>query len=237
MNRLQGLNADREFCVTLNRTEAIDPARIIRTIDYSHPVFTRDGVAAQARHERSAAATARTTAVPTGAGDFTRTASGARCGSAIRWPARPRGRSSWRRERVCHLRGPAQPPAHRITRALVPLPGLHEPARPRRAAGAVRPPPALLGAPRRAGPVSPLRLPGRSRRSAGRVRPPAGGAADRSPARGPGAAADQPALPGSRLQPRKFLLPIRSRHGEGGRRDRRRHQHAMAPASCVRGRE
>ena len=25
MNRLQSLDADREFCVTLNRTEAIDP--------------------------------------------------------------------------------------------------------------------------------------------------------------------------------------------------------------------
>ena len=25
MNRLQALDADREFCVTLNRTEAIDP--------------------------------------------------------------------------------------------------------------------------------------------------------------------------------------------------------------------
>ena len=50
MNRLQALSADREFCLTLNRTEAIDPARIIRRIDYQHPVFTRAGVAAQGRH-------------------------------------------------------------------------------------------------------------------------------------------------------------------------------------------
>ncbi len=50
LNRLQGLRADREFCVTLNRTEAIDPARIIRRMEYNHPVFTRAGVAAQARH-------------------------------------------------------------------------------------------------------------------------------------------------------------------------------------------
>ena len=28
MNRLQALDADREFCVTLNRTEAIDPAKV-----------------------------------------------------------------------------------------------------------------------------------------------------------------------------------------------------------------
>jgi uncharacterized protein len=49
MNRLQSLRAEREFCVTLNRTAAIDPARIIRTIAYAHPVYTREGVAAQAR--------------------------------------------------------------------------------------------------------------------------------------------------------------------------------------------
>ena len=40
MNHLQRLHADRDFCVTLNRTEAIDPATVIRTISYSHPVFT-----------------------------------------------------------------------------------------------------------------------------------------------------------------------------------------------------
>jgi predicted NAD/FAD-binding protein len=50
MNHLQRLRADRDFCVTLNRSEAIDPAKIIRTIDYSHPVYTAAGVAAQARH-------------------------------------------------------------------------------------------------------------------------------------------------------------------------------------------
>jgi predicted NAD/FAD-binding protein len=49
MNRLQSLRAEREFCVTLNRTEEIDPDRIIRTIPYSHPVYTTDGVAAQRR--------------------------------------------------------------------------------------------------------------------------------------------------------------------------------------------
>jgi uncharacterized protein len=50
MNRLQSLAADREFCVTLNRTEAIDPAKTIRTIPYAHPVYTAAGAAAQARH-------------------------------------------------------------------------------------------------------------------------------------------------------------------------------------------
>jgi len=50
MNHLQRLRADRDFCVTLNRSEAIDPAKVIRTIDYSHPVFTPAGIAAQAQH-------------------------------------------------------------------------------------------------------------------------------------------------------------------------------------------
>ncbi len=52
MNRLQSLRAEEEFCVTLNRTAAIDPERIIRTIGYSHPVYTPAGVAAQSRHEQ-----------------------------------------------------------------------------------------------------------------------------------------------------------------------------------------
>ncbi len=50
LNRLQSLRADREFCVTLNRTEAIDPRQIIRKTRYAHPVYTPTGVAAQARH-------------------------------------------------------------------------------------------------------------------------------------------------------------------------------------------
>ncbi len=50
MNHLQRLTADRDFCVTLNRTEAIDPDKVIRTIAYEHPVFTDRGVRAQAEH-------------------------------------------------------------------------------------------------------------------------------------------------------------------------------------------
>ena len=50
MNHLQRLHADTDFCVTLNRTETIDPAKIIRKISYSHPVFTPAGVAAQSEH-------------------------------------------------------------------------------------------------------------------------------------------------------------------------------------------
>ena len=49
MNRLQSLRAEQQFCVTLNRSERIDPARIIRRISYAHPVYTEAGVKAQAR--------------------------------------------------------------------------------------------------------------------------------------------------------------------------------------------
>ena len=50
MNRLQSLRADREFCVTLNRSDAIDPGKVLRTISYAHPVFTPEGARAQDRH-------------------------------------------------------------------------------------------------------------------------------------------------------------------------------------------
>ena len=50
MNSLQSIRSATDFCVTLNRTAAIDPSKVIRTIAYSHPVFTPEGVAAQARH-------------------------------------------------------------------------------------------------------------------------------------------------------------------------------------------
>jgi predicted NAD/FAD-binding protein len=50
MNRLQQLDVtNEEFLVTLNRTEAIDPEKVIETISYSHPVFTNDGMRAQER--------------------------------------------------------------------------------------------------------------------------------------------------------------------------------------------
>jgi predicted NAD/FAD-binding protein len=49
MNILQGLDAPETFCVTLNRGEAIDPARILYRTTYHHPVFTGAGVQAQAR--------------------------------------------------------------------------------------------------------------------------------------------------------------------------------------------
>ncbi len=60
MNHLQRLRAAEEFCVTLNRSEAIDPARVIRTIAYEHPIYTPRGVAAQAEHASISALQTRT---------------------------------------------------------------------------------------------------------------------------------------------------------------------------------
>jgi predicted NAD/FAD-binding protein len=50
MNTLQSLRSDAELCVTLNRTDAIDPAHVLRTFRYAHPVYTSEGIRAQARH-------------------------------------------------------------------------------------------------------------------------------------------------------------------------------------------
>jgi len=49
MNLLQGLDAPEPFVVTLNRTAAIDPARVLARMHYRHPVYTHASVAAQAR--------------------------------------------------------------------------------------------------------------------------------------------------------------------------------------------
>lgn len=51
MNILQSLDAPEPFLVTLNRSDAIDPAKVIRRIAYEHPLFTPAAVAAQARQE------------------------------------------------------------------------------------------------------------------------------------------------------------------------------------------
>lgn len=49
MNILQGLPGPMVYNVTLNRTDAIDPAKVLRRFVYHHPVFDGAGVAAQAR--------------------------------------------------------------------------------------------------------------------------------------------------------------------------------------------
>jgi predicted NAD/FAD-binding protein len=50
MNILQSIKAPVEFCVTLNHSHAIAEEKVIRKIQYSHPVFTPGAVAAQSRH-------------------------------------------------------------------------------------------------------------------------------------------------------------------------------------------
>lgn len=49
MNLLQGLDVAEPFIVTLNGTDAIDPDKILRRMQYHHPVYSHASVAAQAR--------------------------------------------------------------------------------------------------------------------------------------------------------------------------------------------
>jgi predicted NAD/FAD-binding protein len=51
MNILQGLEADTTFCVTLNATESILPDKIIDSYEYSHPVFSLQGITAAKKIE------------------------------------------------------------------------------------------------------------------------------------------------------------------------------------------
>jgi predicted NAD/FAD-binding protein len=60
MNNLQRLRSREHYFVTLNRTERIDPAKTIRRIAYDHPVYTKEGVAAQARWAEISKAECRT---------------------------------------------------------------------------------------------------------------------------------------------------------------------------------
>jgi uncharacterized protein len=47
LNRLQRLEAERDYCVTLNRTEEIAPESVIARMTYEHPVYTVESMAAQ----------------------------------------------------------------------------------------------------------------------------------------------------------------------------------------------
>jgi len=50
LNALQGLETSTPVLVTLNRDDEIDPARLLASFDYAHPVLDAVAVAAQARH-------------------------------------------------------------------------------------------------------------------------------------------------------------------------------------------
>ena len=50
MNILQNLKSPEPILVTLNHTDLINPAKVIKRLKYTHPVYTIAGIAAQARH-------------------------------------------------------------------------------------------------------------------------------------------------------------------------------------------
>ena len=50
MNILQNLTSQEPILVTLNHTDLINPAKVIKRLKYMHPVYTIAGAAAQARH-------------------------------------------------------------------------------------------------------------------------------------------------------------------------------------------
>jgi predicted NAD/FAD-binding protein len=50
LNSRRPLPTTTNYFVTLNRTHAIDPAKIVRTLTVAHPVFTVEGVRKQAHH-------------------------------------------------------------------------------------------------------------------------------------------------------------------------------------------
>ncbi len=49
MNLLQGIDSSEPLIVTLNPTRPIDPAKVLRSLHYAHPVYTPASVAARAR--------------------------------------------------------------------------------------------------------------------------------------------------------------------------------------------
>jgi predicted NAD/FAD-binding protein len=49
LNRLQGLTAAEQYCVTLNPDDQVDERRVLRKLTYRHPLYTREAIAAQAR--------------------------------------------------------------------------------------------------------------------------------------------------------------------------------------------
>lgn len=50
MNLLQHIDSEQTFCVTLNDSDRIDPAKVISRHQYSHPVFTTERATMQSRH-------------------------------------------------------------------------------------------------------------------------------------------------------------------------------------------
>lgn len=49
LNKLQAIDAPEHYCVTLNRDEAIDEEKILSRVEYAHPLYTFESLAAQER--------------------------------------------------------------------------------------------------------------------------------------------------------------------------------------------
>ncbi len=49
LNTLQALDEPEQYCVTLNRDDRIAEDRVIRRVEYAHPQFTFESLAAQER--------------------------------------------------------------------------------------------------------------------------------------------------------------------------------------------
>ena len=49
LNRLQRLDTREHYCVTLNRTARIDPARVLDRVIFEHPRYTFESLRAQER--------------------------------------------------------------------------------------------------------------------------------------------------------------------------------------------
>jgi predicted NAD/FAD-binding protein len=49
MNRLQHLQTSTPYVVSLNASDRIDPARVVESMDYEHPIYTVESVTAQRR--------------------------------------------------------------------------------------------------------------------------------------------------------------------------------------------
>ncbi|CAN5498100.1 FAD-dependent oxidoreductase [soil metagenome] len=47
MNRLQGLKCERDYFVSLNSGNMVDPSKVIYSTDYTHPAYTSQSIAAQ----------------------------------------------------------------------------------------------------------------------------------------------------------------------------------------------
>lgn len=47
MNRLQGLTSEQDYLVTLNADERVDSRHVLAVMDYQHPIYTPESVAAQ----------------------------------------------------------------------------------------------------------------------------------------------------------------------------------------------